>query len=182
MIIMGSIGINGNYTHANGDSGCFLYMTMDGKVPSFNSTYCQFPVIGAGIVSVFAVLFLGYWAAVVQRYDEFAPTIVSKIFMGFSVLLAVFAFSICGELGIGLNIGCRSVTSGQGLSKCQSTVDSFQALNTAQVSAGLMGGFLLVAFTLELIQYKNLPEYDTDPYNTQEAYAHQNPSTSEYQA
>ena len=44
------------------------------------------------------------------------------------------------------------------------------ALSTAQVCAGLMGGFWLVGFVTEYIQLKQQPVYDdsVDPYHNQQ--------------
>ncbi|KAI8361189.1 hypothetical protein B0O80DRAFT_422270 [Mortierella sp. GBAus27b] len=133
LIIMGTIGLNGGTSYQNSPKGCLLYMTVDGKTPSFSEGYCQFPIVGAGVISVFALLFLGYWAAVVHRYDEYLPTLTSQIFMGIAVIMSLFSFALCGEIGIGLNIGCRSVTSGQGLGQCQTVIDNVQAQATTSV-------------------------------------------------
>ncbi|KAF8938307.1 hypothetical protein BGZ58_001169 [Dissophora ornata] len=176
---MGSIGVGGNISYLTTDTGCMLYMTVDNKVPLYHASYCQFPVIGAAVISVFAVLFLGYWAAVAHRYDEYAPVIVSQIFMVIAIMMTVLSFAICGEIGIGLSIGCQSIAPGGGMSGCQTATSGFQALYTGQVSAGLMGGFWIVAIVLEYVQFKYQPEYDADPYNTQQqAYGQNNESTT----
>ncbi|KAF9987738.1 hypothetical protein BGZ65_002117 [Modicella reniformis] len=161
---MGTVGLNGDTSYLSSPKGCLLYMTVDGKTPSFNETYCQFPIVGAGVICVFAIFFLGYWAAVLHRYDEFLPIITSHIFIGCSVIMSLFSFVICGEIGIGLSIGCRSVTSGQSLSQCQATVENMPSLYTAQVCAGLMGGFWIVGLVMEYIQYKKRPVYDDTNY------------------
>jgi len=83
-------------------------------------------VIGAAVTSVFAVLFLGYWAAVVHRCDEYAPVIASQIFMVISVVMTMVSFAICGEIGIGLNVGCQSIAPGGGMGGCQSATSGFQ--------------------------------------------------------
>ncbi|KAF9366691.1 hypothetical protein BGX34_010366 [Mortierella sp. NVP85] len=167
---MGTIALNGEVSYNDSPKGCLLYMTVDGKSPAFINSYCQFPIIGAGVISVFALLFLGYCTAVLHRYDEYLPSLTSQILMGLAVIMSLFSFTLCGEIGIGLNIGCRSVTSGKGMSQCQAAVDNYGALSTAQVCAGLMGGFWLVGFVTEYIQLKQQPVYDdsVDPYHNQQ--------------
>ncbi|KAF9101129.1 hypothetical protein BGX27_011602 [Mortierella sp. AM989] len=173
---MGTAGINGDLTYES-YTGCLLYMTVDSKVPSFNKSYCQFPVIGTGVICIFTLFFFGYCTAVVQRYEEFLPTIMSLVFMGTSAFMAMFSFAICGEIGIGLNIACRTTSSGQSLSQCLIN-NSFQALYTAQVCAGLMGGIWIVMIVLEYIQFRKKSEYESEQY-AQETQAY-GQETTEY--
>ncbi|KAI1316724.1 hypothetical protein EDD11_009540 [Mortierella claussenii] len=188
---MGMVGLNGDVTYqstvvgtgkANSTTtiskGCLLYMTVDNKIPSYTSSYCQFPVIGAGVITTFAVLFLGYWAAVVHRFDDFMPVITSQTFMGIGAVMAIIAFSICGEIGIGLNIACKTTSSGQSLTQCLA-ISNFQALYTAQVCAGLMGGIWVTTLVLEYIQLKKRPDFDSDPYLEGQHYQEQQ-SSSDY--
>ncbi|KAF9174727.1 hypothetical protein BGX21_009437 [Mortierella sp. AD011] len=175
---MGTAGLNSDFTYQN-STGCLLYMTVDNKSASFSSTYCQFPVIGTGVIAMFDLFFLGYCAAVVQRYDEYLPETISLVFMGFSVFMAMFSFAICGEIGIGLNIACRTTSSGNSLSQCLAN-SSFQAMYTAQVCAGLMGGFWIAATILEYIQLRKRTEYENEQYaHDVQAYA-QDQETTEY--
>ncbi|KAF9914495.1 hypothetical protein BX616_008181, partial [Lobosporangium transversale] len=187
VIIMGVVAMNGDVeyestvvgTGKNNSTttitkGCLLYMTVDNKIPFYTSSYCQFPVVGAGVVSVFAVLFLGYWAAVVHRYDDFLPIVTSRTFMGIGAIMAMVAFAICGEIGIGLTIACKTTSSGQSLSQCLA-ISNFQALYTAQVCAGLMGGFWIATLVLEYIQLKRRPDFETESYNDQHYHDQQAP-------
>ncbi|KAF9435797.1 hypothetical protein BGZ76_005505 [Entomortierella beljakovae] len=180
MIIMGTAGISGDYTSESGSTGCLLYATGAEKDPLYNNTFCQFPVIGTGVIVVFTLFFLGYCAAVVERYEDFLPSVVSQIFIGLSIFLGVFAFAICGEIGIGLNIACRTISSGGSLSQCM-TNSTFQALYTAQVCAGLMGGFWIVITVLEYIQLKKQSDYEAEQY-AQETQQYYNDQAGEYPA
>ncbi|KAF9205077.1 hypothetical protein BGZ49_004472 [Haplosporangium sp. Z 27] len=168
---MGTAGLNSDFTFQN-STGCLLYMTSDSKAASYSASYCQFPVIGTGVISIFAIFFLGYFAAVTQRYDEYLPEVISLVFMGISVFMAIFSFAICGEIGIGLNIACRTTSPNQSMSQCLIS-SSFQAMYTAQVGAGLMGGFWIVAAILEYVQLKKKAQYDNEQYaHNAEAYTH----------
>ncbi|KAG0326620.1 hypothetical protein BGZ99_009292 [Dissophora globulifera] len=178
MVIMGTVGFNGDFENDEG-KGCMLYMTIIGDAPFFASVYCQFPVVCAAVIGVFSVLFLGYWTAVLHRYDEYTPVITSQIFMGFSVLMAVLSFAICGEIGIGLTVGCRSVAPELGMSGCQKATSSFQALNSAQICAGLMGGFWIIAVVLEYFQFRYQPAYEDSYGSQQNVYDHNNQSMVE---
>ncbi|KAG0069588.1 hypothetical protein BGZ89_002537 [Linnemannia elongata] len=81
---------------------------------------------------------------------------VSMALLATSVVMALFSFAICGEIGIGLNKACGALVPGQKLAQCRS-IKNFAALYAAQVCAGLMGGFWLAALVVEWIQYKKRP-------------------------
>ncbi|KAG0295875.1 hypothetical protein BGZ96_010784 [Linnemannia gamsii] len=73
-----------------------------------------------------------------------------------SAVMALFSFVICGEIGIGLNKACGALLPGQKLAQCR-TNKNFAALYAAQVCAGLMGGFWLMALVVEWFQFKKRP-------------------------
>ncbi|KAF9294443.1 hypothetical protein BGZ88_003891 [Linnemannia elongata] len=157
LVIMGTVGVNGHITFENLNDGCLLYMSIDdNKVASYNNGYCLFPIIGGAITCVTSLLFMAYWVMILRRRDDFAPRIVSMALLATSVVMALFSFAICGEIGIGLNKACGALVPGQKLAQCRS-IKNFAALYAAQVCAGLMGGFWLAALVVEWIQYKKRP-------------------------
>ncbi|KAG0319120.1 hypothetical protein BGZ97_002723 [Linnemannia gamsii] len=70
--------------------------------------------------------------------------------------MVLFSFVISGEIGIGLKKACGALVPGQTLAQCR-TNNNFAALYAAQVSAGLMGGFWLLALVVEWFQFKKRP-------------------------
>ncbi|KAF8943775.1 hypothetical protein BGZ47_005071 [Haplosporangium gracile] len=156
LVIMGTVGVNGHITFENLDDGCLLYMSIDNKVPSYNNGYCLFPIIGGAITCITSLLFLAYWIMILHRRDDFAPRIVSMALLVTCVIMALFSFAICGEIGIGLNKACGTLVPGQKLAQCRS-IRNFAALYAAQVCAGLMGGFWLGALVVEWLQIKKRP-------------------------
>ena len=38
LVIMGSVGVNGDISFLTSNTGCMLYMTVDNKVPLYNSS------------------------------------------------------------------------------------------------------------------------------------------------
>ncbi|KAF9089686.1 hypothetical protein BGX29_011916 [Mortierella sp. GBA35] len=153
---MGTVGVNGHITFENLDDGCLLYMTVDNKVISYNNGYCLVPIIGGAITGITSLLFLVYWLMVLRRRDDFAPRFVSIALLGTCVVMALFSFAICGEIGIGLNKACEALVPRQSLAYCRS-IKNFAALYAAQVCAGLMGGFWLAGLVVEWLQFKKRP-------------------------
>ncbi|KAK3843654.1 MAG: hypothetical protein J3R72DRAFT_473909 [Linnemannia gamsii] len=154
LIIMGLVGVNGNVTFRDLNKGCLLYMTVDGDVSTYNNGFCLFPIVGAAVTAVMSLLFLIILAMVLRRKDEFSPRAWSITVMFFSGLLALLSFAMCGEIGLGLNKGCRLL--GDQINRCRST-KNFNALYGAQISAGIMGGLWLIAMILEVFQLKSRP-------------------------
>ncbi|KAF9331245.1 hypothetical protein BG006_005886 [Podila minutissima] len=148
---MGTVGVNGKMTFRNVDNACILYMTIDGDITTYNNGFCLFPIIGAAITAVFSLVFLMYWILVAVKKDEFTPRLISISFMSLSFVLALLSFSICGELGIGINKGCNIL--GNLSHHCRNTKD-FSALYGAQISAGVMGGLWLITMLLEFFQLR----------------------------
>ncbi|KAF9153030.1 hypothetical protein BG015_004245 [Linnemannia schmuckeri] len=156
LVIMGTVGVFGHITFENLDSGCLLYMSIDNEVPSYNNGYCLFPIIGGAITCITSLLFMAYWSMILHRRDDFAPRFVSMAMLATCVVMALFSFAICGEIGIGLNKACGALAPGQKLAQCRST-RNFAGLYAAQVCAGLMGGFWLGALIVEWFQFKKRP-------------------------
>ncbi|KAG0097161.1 hypothetical protein BGZ93_003321, partial [Podila epicladia] len=104
---MGAVGVNGRRTFRNVNNACILYMTIDGNITTYNNGFCLFPIIGGAITAVFSLVFLLYWIMAAVKKHEFAPRWVSVSLMVLSFILALFSFSICGEIGIGINKGCN---------------------------------------------------------------------------
>ncbi|KAG0047245.1 hypothetical protein BGZ83_007675 [Gryganskiella cystojenkinii] len=154
LIIMGSVGVNGKITFRSFEKACLLYMTVDGDVITYNNGFCLFPIVGAAVVAVLSLVFLIYWIVDVHRKDEFAARSLSITFLFIAALLALLSFAICGEIGIGLNKGCRILGSDN--RNCRSR-KNFNALYGAEISAGLMGGFWILAMLLELFQLRCRP-------------------------
>ncbi|KAF9417019.1 hypothetical protein BGZ94_010057 [Podila epigama] len=154
LIIMGIIGVNGKVTFLSMNKGCILYMTVEGDVTTYNNGFCLFPIIGSAVTAVFALLMIIYTAMVLVRKDEFSPRGISLAFMILSFLCAMLAFSMCGEIGLGLNKGCKILKERQ--DRCRSE-KNFSAIYGAQISAGIMGGFWLIASLLEFFQAKCQP-------------------------
>ncbi|KAF9380087.1 hypothetical protein CPB97_008578 [Podila verticillata] len=88
--------------------------------------------------------------------DEFSPRPVSISFLAMSMVLSLFSFAICAEIGIGLNKGCNIL--GDQRHHCHSG-KNFAALYGAEICAGLMGGFWLMNTLLEFFQFKSMPRH-----------------------
>ncbi|KAG0266583.1 hypothetical protein BG011_001772 [Mortierella polycephala] len=151
---MGLVGVNGNVTFSNLHKGCLLYISFDGEVTSYNNGYCLFPIVGAAVVAFLTLLFLIYGVVVLLRKDEFAPRTMSILFLIFAASCALLSFAICGEIGIGLNKGCKIL--GDQAYRCRKT-KNFNALWGACIAAGIMGGLWILAMLLELFQLKGRP-------------------------
>jgi hypothetical protein len=106
LIIMGSVGVNGQASIQNLERGCLLYMSINDGVATFNNGFCLFPIVGAAVVSLLALIFLLYWIMVVYQKDEFAPKPMTILFLTVAASCALLSFAICGEIGIGLSKGC----------------------------------------------------------------------------
>ena len=119
IIIMGLVGVNGKITFRSFNKGCLLYMSMDGDVMDYNNGYCFFPIIGAAVLAFISLIFLLYWSLALKRRDEFVPRPVSFSFILLSFLCTLLAFAICGEIGIGLNRGCKVL--GDQKDRCRKT-------------------------------------------------------------
>ncbi|KAG0330912.1 hypothetical protein BG000_011365 [Podila horticola] len=123
--------------------------------------FCLFPIIGAAITAIFALVFLLYWIMLAVKNVEFIPRLISISFMALSFVLALFSFSICGEIGIGVNKGCNIL--GEQSYRCRSS-RNFNALYGAQICAGLMGGFWVIASFLEFFQLKAMGRRVSDQF------------------
>ncbi|KAF9276393.1 hypothetical protein BGZ68_010035 [Mortierella alpina] len=154
VIIMGLVGVNGKITLRSLNSACLLYMSIDNEVISYNNGYCLFPIIACAITAICALVFLALWVMFVHRKDEYAPKGLSVIFLALSGALALLSFAVCGEIGIGLNKGCKIL--GEDSHNCRST-KNFSAIYGAEIAAGIMGGLWLVAMLMELCQLKRRP-------------------------
>ncbi|KAF9585216.1 hypothetical protein BGW38_003380 [Lunasporangiospora selenospora] len=150
---MGSVGVNGSVTFRNFNKGCLLFMSIDGDVASYNYGYCLFPIVGAAVCAVLALVMIIFGSIIVHRNDEYAPRIVSYTVFVMCILLALLSFAICGEIGIGLNKGCKILGPDSG--NCRSR-KNFNALYGSEISAGLMGAFFVFAAVLELFQLRSL--------------------------
>lgn len=105
---MGLVGVNGKITLPRSlDKACLLYMTVEGNVTTYNNGFCLFPIVAAAVTAVFALVFLIFLAMVLRRKDDVAPKPISMALVVWSFLLALLAFAVCGEIGLGLNKGCR---------------------------------------------------------------------------
>ncbi|KAF9357178.1 hypothetical protein BGX34_009514 [Mortierella sp. NVP85] len=151
---MGLVGVNGKITSQSFNKGCLLYMSMDGDVMDYDNGYCLFPIIGAAVLAFTSLIFLMYWFLALKRRDEFVPRPVSFSFILLSFLCTLLAFAICGEIGIGLNRGCKVL--GAQRDRCRKT-NNFKALWVAEIFAGIIGGLWLIATLLELFQLKRRP-------------------------
>ncbi|KAG0355668.1 hypothetical protein BG005_005401 [Podila minutissima] len=148
---MGAVGVNGKKTFRNVNNACILYMSIDGNITTYNNGFCLFPIIGAAVTAVFSLVFLLYWILAAVKKDEFTPRLISVSVMSLSFVLALLSFSICGEIGLGINKGCNIL--GELSHHCRST-KNFNALYGAQISAGLMGGLWLITMLLEFFQLR----------------------------
>ncbi|KAG0070999.1 hypothetical protein BGZ89_011884 [Linnemannia elongata] len=157
LIIMGLVGVNGKLTLGRSlDKGCLLYMTIEGDVTTYNNGFCLFPIVAAAVTAVFSLLFLIFLCMILRRKDEFSPRAMSMAMVFLSGLLALLSFAVCGEIGIGLNKGCRLLEDR--IDSCRST-KNFNALYGAQITAGIMGGFWLLTMLLEVFQLKGRPHF-----------------------
>ncbi|KAF9910785.1 hypothetical protein EC991_005502 [Linnemannia zychae] len=154
LVIMGLVGVNGRVTFRNLDKGCLLYMTVDGDVSTYNNGFCLFPIVAAAVTAVLSLLFMILLAMVLKRKDEFSPRALSMVIVFMSGLLALLSFAVCGEIGLGLNKGCRLLE--EKIDSCRST-KNFSSLYGAQITAGIMGGLWLLAMLLEVFQLKGRP-------------------------
>ncbi|KAG0201271.1 hypothetical protein BGX28_005844 [Mortierella sp. GBA30] len=157
LIIMGTIGVNGKITFGKQDNVCILYTTLDNRVAVYNNGYCLFPIVGATITFIASIVFLGYFILLFRRDEIFAPRLISLSHAVACIVMALFTFAICGEIGIGLKQGCSSLVPGWDLDKCRQ-IKNFEALYTAQVCAGIMGGAWMAAVILEYFQFKARPQ------------------------
>ncbi|KAF9571897.1 hypothetical protein EC968_010550 [Mortierella alpina] len=162
LIIMGTIGVNGKISYSGQDSVCILYTTVDNKVPIYNNGYCLFPVVGAALTFIASCILLGYFIMLLRRDEIFAPHYLSLSYAVTSVIMTLFAFAICGEIGIGLKQGCTSLVKGWTLDQCRD-IKNFESLYTAQVCAGIMGGAWMAAVLLEYFQFKARPTNAVQP-------------------
>ncbi|KAK3838533.1 MAG: hypothetical protein JOS17DRAFT_786457 [Linnemannia elongata] len=157
LIIMGLVGVNGKITFGRSlNKGCLLYMTIEGDVITYNNGLCLFPIVAAAVTAVFSLVFLIFLCMILKRKDEFSPRPMSMAMMFFSGLLALLSFAVCGEIGLGLNKGCRLL--GDRIDSCRST-KNFSALYGAQITAGIMGGLWLLTMLLEVFQLKGRPHH-----------------------
>jgi len=167
LIIMGLVGVHGKTTVQSVNNACLLYMTVNGDVVSYNNSYCLFPIVGAAVLAFLSLCFIAYWVIVVHRNDEFAPRVISVLFLFMAPLCAMLAFAITGEIGIGLNRGCRQL--GAQINQCRKT-KPFNALWGAEICAGMIGGLWLIAMLLEMFQFMghpgHLPASTVDHINT----------------
>ncbi|KAG0270196.1 hypothetical protein BGZ95_001783 [Linnemannia exigua] len=154
LVIMGLVGVNGNVTFRNLDKGCLLYMTADGDATTYNNGFCLFPIVAAAVTAVISLVFLIILVMVLNRRDEFSPRAWSIAVLFLSGLLALLSFAMCGEIGLGLNKGCRLLE--EKIDSCRST-KNFNALFGAQITSGIMGGFWLLTMILEVFQLKGRP-------------------------
>ncbi|KAF9982631.1 hypothetical protein BGZ75_005909 [Mortierella antarctica] len=162
LIIMGTVGVNGKISYSGQDSVCILYTTVDSKVPIYNNGYCLFPVVGAAITFIASCVCLGYFIMLLRRDEIFAPQYISLPYAVSSIIMTLFAFAICGEIGIGLKQGCTSLVKGWTLDQCRD-IKNFESLYTAQVCAGIMGGAWMTAVLLEYFQFRARPTNAVQP-------------------
>ncbi|KAG0307811.1 hypothetical protein BGZ97_000273, partial [Linnemannia gamsii] len=161
---MGLVGVNGKITLPRSlDKACLLYMTVEGNVTTYNNGFCLFPIVAAAVTAVFALVFLIFLAMVLRRKDDVAPKPISMALVVWSFLLALLAFAVCGEIGLGLNKGCRIL--GDKSAYCLST-KQFNALYGAQISAGIMGGFWLLTILIELFQLRGRARHPSGGIST----------------
>ncbi|KAF8930436.1 hypothetical protein EDD21DRAFT_375787 [Dissophora ornata] len=149
--IIGLVGVHGMVTFENLTTGCLLFMTREGDVLTYNNAYCIFPIVGSAVMALATLLLLIFLGLVIVKNDEFSPRPMSIFFIVFSGLLALLAFAICAEIGIGLNKGCNLL--GDQSYRCRRT-SNFNALWGAEICAGLIGGFFVIATVLEVFQLK----------------------------
>ncbi|KAF9897650.1 hypothetical protein BX616_005203 [Lobosporangium transversale] len=154
LIIMGLVGVHGKITFRSFTKGCVLYMSDDGQVISYNNGYCLFPIIAGAVIAVLSLIFILYLSMVIHRNDEFSPRSLSFLFFILSTLLALLAFAITAEIGIGLNKGCKLL--GDQSDRCRAT-KSFKELWVAEICAGIAGGLWVIIMLLELFQIKSHP-------------------------
>ncbi|KAF9544871.1 hypothetical protein EC957_011601 [Mortierella hygrophila] len=152
---MGLVGVKGKITLGPSlNNGCLLYMTMEGDVATYNNGFCLFPIVAAAVTAGFSLVFLIFLSMVLHRKDEFSPRGLSMVMVFLSGLLALLSFAVCGEIGLGLNKGCRIL--GNEIDSCRST-NNFRSLYGAQITAGIMAGFWIIIMVLEVFQLKGRP-------------------------
>ncbi|KAF9205288.1 hypothetical protein BGZ49_004231 [Haplosporangium sp. Z 27] len=157
LIIMGCVGVHGKLRLGNGHKGCILYMDIDNGNIDYNNSnavynngFCLFPLVGAAVIAGLTFIITVYLAITLSGGEEVNPRPIAYTITAFILAMTLLAFSICAEIGIGLNKGCKILPQDQ-RHNCRRR-KRFNALWAAEICAGLSGGFLLIAFMLEMFQ------------------------------